>query len=91
MIIHDWAAMTAGSMVLDTAGTVFSAASLNLLDITINNLKWDAQRDTSKSLQASALAKLLQRSTMTCDDLLQYYKSVIRPVLEYVCMVWNDS
>jgi hypothetical protein len=28
---------------------------------------------------------------MTSDDLLLYYKSVIRPVLEYGCPVWQSD
>jgi hypothetical protein len=29
--------------------------------------------------------KLLKRSSVACDGLLHYYKSIIRPVLEYAC------
>jgi hypothetical protein len=29
--------------------------------------------------------KLLQRSSVACDGLLYYYKSIIRPVFEYAC------
>jgi len=28
---------------------------------------------------------------MTSDDLLYYYKTVIRPVTEYACAVWHSS
>jgi hypothetical protein len=28
---------------------------------------------------------MLKRSAMAPEDLLQYYKSVVRPVLEYAC------
>ena len=35
--------------------------------------------------------KLLKRSGMTSDDLLYYYKSVIRPVTEYACAVWHSG
>jgi len=34
--------------------------------------------------------KLLKRSGMT-DDLMYYYKTVIRPVTEYACTVWHSS
>ena len=30
-------------------------------------------------------------SSMTTDDLLHYYKTVIRPVIEYACPVWQSS
>ena len=35
--------------------------------------------------------KLLKRSGMTSDDLLYYYKTVIRPVTEYTFAVWHSS
>ena len=35
--------------------------------------------------------KLLKRSAMTTDELLHYYKTVIRPVIEYACPVWQSS
>jgi hypothetical protein len=35
--------------------------------------------------------KLLKRSGVTTADLLQYYKSVIRPVVEYACPVWQSG
>ena len=35
--------------------------------------------------------KLLKRSGVTSDDLLYYYKTVIRPVTEYACAVWHSS
>jgi hypothetical protein len=28
---------------------------------------------------------------MTSDDLLLYYTSVVRPVLEYACLVWQSG
>jgi len=33
----------------------------------------------------------MKRSAMTTDDLLHYYKTVIRPVIEYACPVWQSS
>jgi hypothetical protein len=35
--------------------------------------------------------KQLKRSTVSIDDLLQYYKAVIRPVIECACPVWHQS
>ena len=35
--------------------------------------------------------KLLKRSRMSSEDLLQYYKSVIRPVIEYACPLWQSG
>jgi hypothetical protein len=34
--------------------------------------------------------KLLKRAGISSDDLLYYYKSVIRPVTEYACFVWHS-
>ena len=33
----------------------------------------------------------MKRSSVACDDLLYYYKSIIRPVLEYACPVWQSG
>ena len=35
--------------------------------------------------------KLLKHCGMMSDDLLYYYKTVIRPVTEYTCAVWHSS
>ena len=35
--------------------------------------------------------KQLKRSSADSDDLLHFYLSVIRPVLEYVCPAWRTS
>jgi hypothetical protein len=37
------------------------------------------------------LLTLLKRSSVPCADLLQYYKSIIRPVIEYAAPVWQSS
>jgi hypothetical protein len=33
----------------------------------------------------------LKRSSVACGDLLHYYKSVVQPVLEYACPVWQSG
>jgi hypothetical protein len=35
--------------------------------------------------------KKLKRTKMSVDDLLCYYKAVIRPVIEYACPVWHSG
>ena len=35
--------------------------------------------------------KLLKRCSASVDDLVQYYKSVIRPTIEYACPVWQSG
>jgi len=57
-----------------------------LLGINIcNNLRWDAHVDALCSKVASGLyfLKLLKRSGLSADDLLCFYKSVIRSVQLY--------
>ena len=34
---------------------------------------------------------LLKRSGVASQDLLLYYKTVIRPVMEYACLTWQSS
>ena len=35
--------------------------------------------------------KKLKRAGVSVDDLVHYYQSVIRPVLEYACAVWHPG
>jgi len=35
--------------------------------------------------------ELLKRSEITSDDLVYYYKTVIRLLMEYACVVWHSS
>jgi hypothetical protein len=44
-----------------------------------------------KADKRSNLVKVLKHSTKSSDDLLQYYKSMIRPVIEYACQVWQSN
>jgi hypothetical protein len=57
--------------------------------IISNNLNWEQHINTI-CLKASFL-KLLKRSSMSSDDLIHYFKSIVRPVLEYACPVWQLS
>ena len=80
-------------IVLDT-GTVDRVATFKLLGVTImNNLSWEEHVSviSTKASKRIHFLKLLKRSSMTSDDLLLYYKSVIRPVLEYGCPVWQSG
>ena len=58
-----------------------------------DNLTWDDHVTSicAKSAKRLHFLKLLKRSAMSADDLLHYYKSVIRPVTEYSCFVWHSS
>ena len=68
--------------------------ALKLLGVHVtNNLKWSQHVDTITSKAASRLhfVKQLKRSGAGRDDLLSFFRTVIRPVLEYACPVWHPS
>jgi len=65
-----------------------------LLGLYVNdNLTWNDHVSSicTKSAQRLHFLKLLKRAGISSDDLLYYYKSVIRPVTEYACFVWHSS
>jgi len=69
-------------------------SSFKLLGITLSNdLRWSChvRQISVKANKHLHFLKLLKRSAMTTDDLLYYYKTVIRPVIEYACPVWQSS
>ena len=81
------------SIVFDT-GVVDRVTSFKLLGVIIaDNLNWENHVDAicAKAGNRLHFLKLLKRSSVTLDDLLQYYKSVIRPVIEYACPVWQSG
>ena len=68
--------------------------SFKLLGVTVNNkLTWNDNISCicSKAAKRLHFLKLLKRSGMPTDDLLYYYSAVIRPVLEYGCVIWHSS
>ena len=56
-------------------------------------LKWNIHVSSicSKAAQRLHFLRQLKRSSMSTDDLIYFYQSVIRPVTEYACVVWNSS
>ena len=68
--------------------------SFKLLGVVIeHNLKWNAHVDlicTKASIRLHFL-KVLKRSSLSREDLLYFYSSVIRRVLEYACPAWHTS
>jgi len=58
-----------------------------------SNLKWDChhQKIISKLSQRLYLLKQLKRSGLGTDDLIVYYKSVLRSIAEYACQVWHSG
>ena len=73
-------------------GSVERVTSFKLLGLTItNNLNWDEHINaiSVKAGRRLHFLKLLKRSCVACDDLLCYYKSIIRPVLESLVQSGN--
>ena len=73
---------------------VESVGTFKLLGVHVaSDLKWSQHIDAITSKAASRLhfLKLLKRSGAGSDDLLSFYVTVIRPVLEYACPVWHSS
>ena len=77
-----------------TRNTVERVASFKLLGVYVaSDLKWGQHIDTITSKVASRLyfLKQLKRSGASQRDLLCFYTTIIRPVLEYACPVWHSS
>lgn len=69
-------------------------SAFKLLGITISDsLSWEENVSNicSKAGKRLHFLKLLKRSGVSTEDLLYYYCSVVRPVLEYGCVVWQSS
>ena len=69
-------------------------SSFKLLGIHISsNLKWDAHIEFVYTKSASRLhfLKVMKRACSNTEDLVCFYTTVIRPVLEYACPVWHSS
>ena len=65
-----------------------------LLGLTIdNNLKWNSHVNSicAKASSRIYFLKQLKRSGVSADDLLYFYSTVVRPILEYACPVWHSS
>jgi len=69
-------------------------SSFKLLGVHVaSNLKWTQHVDALSSEVSTQLhfLKQLKRSGASINDLLCFYTSVVRPVLEYACPVWHSS
>ena len=69
-------------------------SSFKLLGVTIqDNLKWNehVQQICTKANRRLHFLKLLKRSSMPTDELLYFYKTIIRSTLEYACPAWQSS
>lgn len=58
-----------------------------------SNLSWDKHVTSilSKVAQRLYFLKQLKRSGLSTEDLVTYYTTIIRPVLEYACQVWHPG
>ena len=58
-----------------------------------DDLKWDYHVDklVSKGSQRIYYLKQLKKSGLSMDDLLCFYCSIVRSVLEYACQVWHPG
>lgn len=54
------------------------------MDLSWSSHKRDVYAKANKRLH---FLKLLKRSSMTTDELLQHYKTIIRPVTDFACPV----
>ena len=81
-------------LILLNDSTVERVTSFKLLGLTItNNLNWEEHITNvcNKANKRLHYLKLLKRCSVSVDDLLHYYKSVIRPTIEYACPVWQSG
>jgi len=65
-----------------------------LLGVTVDDtLKWKSHVNSICAKASSRLffLKILKRSSLSTGDLLCFYTSAVRPVLEYACPVWHNS
>jgi len=80
---------------VNLSGTpVERVTTFKLLGVHVaSDLKWTQHIDAITSKAASRLhfLKQLKRSGAGRDDLLYFYVTVIRTVLEYACPVWHSS
>jgi hypothetical protein len=75
-------------------GTIEAVQSFKLLGVYISDdLRWDQHIDAicSKASKRLHYLNLLRRSFVSETELLHYFKTVVRPVLEYACPVWQSS
>jgi hypothetical protein len=61
--------------------------------VITSNLSWDDHVSAIylKANKRLHYLKLLKRTSIPVDDLLLYYKSIIRPVIDYACAVWQSG
>lgn len=71
-----------------------SVSVFKLLGVHIaHDLRWDVNTDAIFKKASSRLyfLRLLKRAGLSPNDLRYFYITVVRPVLEYGCVVWNHN
>ena len=74
--------------------TIDAVPSFKLLGVTISSdLRWDEHIDTicAKASKRLHYLSLLRRSSVRHAELLLYYKTIVRPIIEYACPVWQSA
>ena len=82
------------SPLLIAAKPVQRVTEYKLLGVTVNaTLKWDDHVNaiTSKAAKRLWFLKKLKRAGVDKQDLVYFFLTVIRPVLEYACSAWHTS
>jgi len=78
---------------LTVPSTIVQRVSVyKILGVTVNSdLKWDDHVAviTSKAGKRLWFMKQLRKAGVSQDDLMFYYQSVVRPVLEYASPCWH--
>ena len=69
-------------------------SSTKILGLVLSiDLTWNNHVDfmVKKANKRLFLLTLLKRADVTTEDMITIYTSIIRPVLEYACVVWHSS
>ena len=71
-----------------------TVSSFKLLGVNISSdLRWDEHIDiiNAKASKRLHYLSLLRRSSVCHAELLLFYKTIVRPILEYACPVWQSG
>ena len=90
--IHDWSQENHLQLNPTKCKEFETVSSAKVLGVTISSdLKWSAHIDsiTTKAAKRLYLLRQLKRAGISSSDLVLFYCSVIRSVLEYTCQVFH--
>jgi hypothetical protein len=74
--------------------TIDTVPSFKLLGVNISSdLRWDEHVDMicAKASKRLHYLSLLVRSSVRHAELLLYFKTIVRPIIEYACPVWQPG